>query len=81
MGYPSQENLSAAAKNIGGIMTTEKRILLRELLEACCAALAFIDQEAPEDFALGEDECVKERLKAAVAKVQWLFEDSLPTIH
>ena len=62
-------------------MTTKKTILLCELLETCCVALVFIDQASPEDFALGEDELVKERLKAAITSVHRFFEDSLPTIH
>ena len=62
-------------------MTTKETILLCELLETCCVALVFIDQASPEDFALGEDELIKERLKEVISSVHRFFEDSLPTIH
>lgn len=62
-------------------MSKEEAILISELLEACHAALAFIEHAGPENFILGDDEPVKGLLAAAIARVDRFYKGEGQTIH
>ncbi len=67
--------------NNRGIMTTKETILVTELLEACCAALAFIEQAGPENYILGEDRHIKEMLTDTIEDVHRFYEEDLSNSH
>lgn len=62
-------------------MTTKETILVTELLEACCTALAFIEQAGPEDYILGEVRRIKEMITDTIKDVHRFYEEDLSNSH